>query len=83
MDILAFCRKRDISTRGINISQIVHWNRRQPDHSKIQLQIQLPPHFPKKYDSVLGRAVDKCLVANLGRGLDDTSFDKQITRTEG
>jgi len=82
MDILAFCRKRDISTSGINISQVVDWDRTQPDQSKILLQIELPPHFPQKYDSALGRAVDKCLVANLGRGLDDSSFDKQITRTE-
>jgi len=82
MDILVFCRKRDISTRGINISQVVDWDRTQPDQSKILLRIELPTHFPKKYDSVLGRAVDKCLVANLGRGLDDSSFDKKITRTE-
>ncbi len=80
MDILAFCRERDISTEGITISQLVDWNRKAPDQSKIELQIELPPHFPEKYDDVLGRAVDKCLVAQLGRGLDQSSFNKKITR---
>ena len=80
MDILAFCRKRDISTKGITISQLVDWNRNRPDQSRITLQVGLPPHFPEKYDDVLGRAVDKCLVANLGRGLHESSFDRQITR---
>lgn len=80
MDILAFCRKRDIATKGITISQLVDWNRNKPDQSRITLQVELPPHFPEKYDDVLVRAVDKCLVANLGRGLDESSFDRQITR---
>ncbi len=82
MDILAFCRKRDISTSGITIRQLVDWNRDKPDQSRITLQIDLPPYFPEKYDEVLGRAVDRCLVANLGRGLDETSFDRQISRIE-
>ena len=82
MDILAFCRKRDILTSGITISQLVDWNRDNPDQSRITLQIELPPHFPAKYDEVLGRAVDSCLVANLGRGLDASSFHRQISRIE-
>jgi len=81
MDILAFCRKRDISTEGINISQTVDWNRTDPGRSRIALQVELPAHFPEKYDDVLGRAVDTCLVARLGRGLHSSSFTRKITRS--
>ena len=82
MDILAFCRKRDISTSGINISQRVDWNREKPEQSRVTLQVELPPHFPEKYDEALGRAVDKCLVAHLGRGLGESSFDRQMSRAD-
>lgn len=80
MDILAFCRKRDISTEGFTIKQVVDWNRNAADKSKVLLQVELPPHFPKKYDNAIEKTVDGCLVASLGVGLSSSSFEKAITR---
>jgi len=82
MDILAFCQKREIATEGMKISQVVDWNKKKHDQSRVVLQIELPPHFPEKYDNALGKTVDKCLVASLGRGLDESSFDKVVTRRD-
>ena len=81
MDILAFCRKRDISTDGFKIRQIVDWNKKHNDQSKVVLKIELPDHFPAKYDKTIGKAVDNCLVANLGKGLSADSFERSITRS--
>jgi len=81
MDILAFCRKREISTNGFIIRQIVDWNRNRTDQSKVLLSIELPDHFPNKYDKTIAKAVDNCLVANLGKGLSPDSFERTITRS--
>ena len=81
MDILAFCRKRNISNKGFKIRQIVDWNRKHTEQSKIVLSIELPDHFPQKHDKTIGKAVDNCLVANLGKGISPDSFEKTITRS--
>ena len=81
MDILAFCRKRQISVEGFRITQSVDWSRSHTDQSKIVLHIELPPHFPVKYENVIGRAVDTCLVAHLGKGLISSRFEKSISRS--
>lgn len=80
MDILAFCRKRDISTEGFKITQVVDWNRQQTEKSRVVFQVQLPAHFPEKYENAIGKTVDGCLVANLGKGLNQESFARSITR---
>ena len=82
MDILAFCRKRSIATAGFKISQIVDWHRKQTDRSKVLLKIELPDHFPEKYEKTIAKTVDNCLVAKLGKGLNESTFQKSITRPE-
>ena len=82
MDILAFCRKREISTEGIKIRQDVEWSKEHHDQSKVVLKIELPQHFPQNYDSAIGKAVDNCLVARLGRALDESNFARQVTRVQ-
>ena len=79
MDILAFCRKREIATDGFRIRQAVDWNRKLTDQSKVVLNIELPEHFPEKYVQSVHKFVDNCLVARLGRGLNENSFEKVIT----
>ncbi len=79
MDILAFCRKRDISIKGFKISQTIDWNREHHDQSKVILHIELPDHCPKKYENAIGKTVDSCLVASLGRGLSEASFGRSIS----
>jgi len=80
MDILAFCRKRNIATDGFRIRQIVDWNRELTDQSKILFNIELSDRFPEKYEKTIHKLVDNCLVAKLGRGLTESSFEKMITR---
>ena len=82
MDILAFCRKRSIPTAGFKISQIVDSHRKQTDRSKVLLKIELPDHFPEKYEKTIAKTVDNCLVAKLGKGLNESTFQKSITRSE-
>ena len=80
MDILAFCRKRRIATDGFRIRQIVDWNRKLTDQSKVSLNIELPHNFPEKYEKTIRKAVDNCLVARLGKGLNENSFESSISR---
>jgi ribosomal protein S12 methylthiotransferase accessory factor len=80
MDILAFCRKRRIATDGFRIRQVVDWNRKLTDQSKVMLNIELPPNFPEKYETAIRKAVDNCLVARLGKGLNENSFESSIQR---
>ena len=81
MDILAFCRKRRIATDGFRIRQIVDWNRKKTDQSKIALDIVLPDHFPEKYEKTVQKFAANCLVASLGKGLKENSFECSIART--
>jgi ribosomal protein S12 methylthiotransferase accessory factor len=80
MDILAFCRKRHIATDGFRIRQIVDWNRKLTDQSKVLLNIELPHNFPEKYEKTIRKAVDNCLVARLGKGLNENSFESSVSR---
>ena len=80
MDILAFCRKRRIATDGFKIRQIVDWHAKQTDQSKVFLQIELPHDFPEKYVKAIRKAAENCLVARLGKGLDEISFASSVSR---
>lgn len=60
--VLGFCRQRGLATDGIHIIQHIH-----PDHTtglieKIDLEIQVPPSFPKQYYSALIRSAELCKV---------------------
>lgn len=79
MDILAFCRKRNISTAGFKIRQIVDWNRKHTDRSKVLLKVALPDHFPPRYAKTIHKTVDRCLVAKLGKGIGPSSFEYAIS----
>jgi hypothetical protein len=43
------------------------------------LSIELPAEFPEKYEKTIGKAVENCLVANLGQGISAASFKTTIT----
>lgn len=60
--ILGFCRQRGIPTDGV---RIVQRNNRNPFNGaldKVDLEIQVPPSFPKQYHSALIRSAELCLV---------------------
>jgi ribosomal protein S12 methylthiotransferase accessory factor len=60
--ILGFCRQRGIPTDGVRIVQRNYRNPMSGLMDKIDLEIQVPPSFPKQYHSALVRSADLCLV---------------------
>jgi putative redox protein len=60
--VLTFCRKRGISTDGVRIVQRTHPNLVTGLVEKIDLEIQVPPSFPKEYYGALVRAAELCKV---------------------
>ena len=60
--ILGFCRQRGIPTEDIHIIQRNNRNSFSGLMDKIDLEIQVPPTFPKQYHDALVRAADLCLV---------------------
>jgi ribosomal protein S12 methylthiotransferase accessory factor len=60
--VLAFCRKRGISTDGVRIVQRTHPNLVTGLVEKTDLEIQVPFSFPKEYYGALVRAAELCKV---------------------
>lgn len=55
--VLSFCRKRDLPTEGLELTQTAEWDEAAHRVSKITLKIRLPKGFPEKYrDSVISTA---------------------------
>lgn len=60
--VLAFCRKRDLATDGIQILQTMHGDRATGMVTTVDLAIHLPPGFPEKYREPLVRAAEQCTI---------------------
>ncbi|MBV6395987.1 MAG: hypothetical protein HFACDABA_01575 [Anaerolineales bacterium] len=60
--ILGFCRQRGLPTEGIRILQRNHFNPVSGMTDRIELEIQVPPRFPKHYRDALIRSADLCKV---------------------
>ena len=60
--ILGFCRQRGLPTEGIRIIQHNESNRTTGMIEKIDLEIQVPPSFPKQYHSALIHSAELCKV---------------------
>jgi len=60
--ILGFCRQRNLPMDGIRIIQRNHANHTTGLTDQIELEIQVPPSFPKQYYSALVRTADLCKV---------------------
>ena len=60
--ILGFCRQRGLPTEGIRIVQHNNFNALNGMVDKIDLEIQVPPTFPKQYHEALIRSADLCKV---------------------
>ena len=56
------------------------WNRKYTDQSNVVLHVDLPGHFPKKYDKSIGKTVDNCTIARIAKDLSSNSFQHKITR---
>ncbi len=60
--ILGFCRQRGIPTEGIRVIQRNQSNPMNGMVEKVNLEIQVPPTFPKQYHEALIRSADLCKV---------------------
>ncbi len=60
--VLGFCRQRNLSTNGMRIIQHIHPNHMTGLVEKIDLEIQVPPSFPRQYHSALIRSAELCKV---------------------
>jgi ribosomal protein S12 methylthiotransferase accessory factor len=60
--ILGFCRQRNLPTEGIRIIEHVLPNQATGMVKKIDLEIQVPPAFPKQYYSALVHSAELCKV---------------------
>ena len=60
--VMGFCKKRGISMEGIRLFQKLEQNPETKMVSRMRLEIQLPPEFPKQYTSAVVRAAESCLV---------------------
>jgi len=60
--VLGFCKQRNLATAGIRIIEHINPNSATGMLDKIELEIQVPPSFPKQYYSALIRSAELCKV---------------------
>ncbi len=60
--VLGFCRQRGLPTEGVRLVQRIYSNPFNGMVGKVELEIQVPPDFPKKYHKALVRSVEQCAV---------------------
>jgi ribosomal protein S12 methylthiotransferase accessory factor len=78
--VLDFCRKRDIPTDDIGIR--IRAPRDPGSHmiERVQIELMLPPEFPKKYEKAVARAAEMCSVKkHIENGL---TFVTAVTRIQ-
>ena len=60
--VLRFCQTRELATDGIELNLSNDWNRAKGCPDKINIDISIPPTFPRKYHKALVRATQECSV---------------------
>jgi len=60
--VLGFCKQRNLPTEGIRVVEHINPNRATGMIDSIELEIQVPPSFPKQYYSALVRSAELCKV---------------------
>jgi putative redox protein len=60
--VLGFCQQRGLPTEEIRILQQVEMDPKTHLVREVKLSIQLPPDFPRKYETALVRAAELCTV---------------------
>ncbi|MFI5361419.1 MAG: OsmC family protein [Elusimicrobiota bacterium] len=60
--VLSFCRKRGLSTEGLELAQTVEWDEKEHRASRITQEITLPADFPEKYRDTLVQTANLCTV---------------------
>jgi putative redox protein len=60
--VYGFCKARGIPMEGIKLIQRTEGDPKSKMTSKISIEIQLPPNFPREYAPAVIRAAESCLV---------------------
>ena len=60
--VIAFCQNRGIPLDDASVVMRMHKSAEKKMIEKIQIELQLPPGFPKKYERAVIRSVDLCAV---------------------
>lgn len=60
--VLGFCQARGLPTDGLRLRQKVELDPATKLPNRIRLEVALPPSFPEKYRSAIGRAAEGCKV---------------------
>lgn len=60
--VLSFCRKRDLPTEGLELTQTAEWDDAAHRVSKVNIKIRLPKGFPEKYRDSLISTANLCTV---------------------
>jgi putative redox protein len=60
--VLGFCMKHGLSVEGIKILEKIHANPASGMVEKIDIEIQVPPSFPKEHYASLIRSAELCKV---------------------
>ena len=77
--VVGFCQARGIPFEDIEIVQRHEWQVVDRTHklTKLEIEIKVPPEFPKKYHKALARAASSCAVKKTI--LDPPEFDVHTT----
>jgi ribosomal protein S12 methylthiotransferase accessory factor len=60
--VLGFLKQRGLSTEGVRIVQRIHREPSNGQVGQVELEIQIPPDFPAKYQDALIRSAELCAV---------------------
>jgi putative redox protein len=60
--VLGFCKQRNLPVQDVRIVERIHTNPATGMVEKIDLEIQVPPTFPRKYRDSLIRSAELCAV---------------------
>ena len=74
------CLTRDIPADGLQLVMRTERDEASRMVTRIEIEIQLPPEFPEKYDRALVRAVDLCSVKK--HLIDAPTFETYTTRIQ-
>lgn len=60
--VLGFCRKRDLPTGGLKLTQRVQWDQASGMINSVAIEIHVPQDFPEQYLDSLVRSASLCAV---------------------
>jgi putative redox protein len=76
--VLAFCQNRNIPLDGASVVMRMHKSEQTKMIEKIDIELWLPPGFPKKYEKAVIRSVNMCSVK--AHIVDAPAFEIMVKR---